>query len=536
MKNLRGSKKGNFEKAWQDAFEGKEMTPSPDVWMKVDNHLANQESRKYRKGIFFYKWMAAASLFIATAITMFYVFNFNAPPSGETAHQNDINTEITLNEDNLKKTNDLSADSESGKMVIEKNAAVSDNNKTKTVSANEEKQPLAQIIENKDNNSNTDIGNKPEGQISENGYDEQIAANLQTNKDSKSHNNNQSSQIRQQTGTIANVTGSDKNTILQNNGKQETGVFNANKQVALTGTLSNDHKAGKFDEVSEIHGFGAEIVTQIENNSPDYLQKVVVYTDDPFKENKENPYEDDLWAGVDFSSGYFNPNFGSTRSQSVESNSFALSFEDAGVSGLNNRSVFQESSGGQSFSFGFNLGKRVAKRWVLQSGINYLNYATNGETNTFYELDGQQKTPAIADYKVANAETLNFASSVIDYKNQFEFLSVPLKAGYVVIDKKFSLVVSAGVGTDLLLKNRISPESEGLVDFTIKPGDDAPFRTIYFNGLLGTQLKYRFSEQYSLTLEPSYSLAINSFSKSDNNINSYPNVFNLGIGLKYHFK
>ncbi len=535
MKNLSGNKKGNFEKEWQDAFEGKEMTPSPDVWMKVDGHLANQESKKYRKGIFFYKWTAAASLIVATAISLFYIYDVQKPSTDQISTTSTNQVESVIDNDTQQANKENTTIATTPNAINQKGADQSDNNATGAkISANdngglasvapanlESGAKNANNVGNDDGNSTSAVINNPTNSIASNNSNVNAKANISATTSSTDGENN---------NNVTSPHTQFKGLALTSNANDET------KNENFIADLGQKDKSQRKQRLEKLKGQGAEINNQIDPKNPDYLQKVLLFKDNPFEKDDNEGY-DDLWAGVDVASGFFDPNFGSRRSnvdaQSV-ANEFSLELQDG--FNANNRSVIQMNSGGQSLSFGFNMGKRIAKKWVLQGGLNYLNYTAQGRTNTFYELDNQNRTPAVADYVVTNAESLNFASSEISYDNQFQFLSIPVKAGFIVLDKKFGMIVSAGVGTDFWLKNRIAPSGNDLEDFTVTPGSDAPYRRLYFNGLLSTQFKYKFSKQYSITLEPAYAIAINSFSKSDSNLDSFPNVFNLGIGLKYHFK
>ncbi len=537
MKNLSGNKKGNFEKAWQDAFEGKEMTPSPDVWMKVDGHLANQESKKFRKGILFYKWTAAASLLLATGITLFYLYNFNHQSTDSLTNnsQNQVESVTGVDgvENNSKETQNEQLTSENQASIIANDTAEGKNNQTESnasLDAGKNQAAIAGSVPD-DTGDNRQLNSTGDA-IADN------TISTASINDSNAKNNGTNSN-RDKSSVIVNqdIDNQLKNQESQSEGRASISV--ADNSTNNASTVYSDKASDELDaqHLSKLKGQGAGLLTQIEPDQPYYLQKVIIFEDNPFKKDEDDDY-DDLWAGVDFASGHFDPNFGSGRSntnpQSL-SNNFSFELNDL-ENGVADRSIIQRNSGGQSFSFGFNMGKRIAKKWVLQGGVNYLNYTSQGRTNTFYELDNQNRTPAVAEYNVTNAQSLNFASTEIDYDNQFQFLSIPVKAGFVVIDKKFGMIVSAGVGTDFWLRNKISTDGAGLEDFTVTPGSDAPYRKLYFNGLFSTQFKYQITKQYSITLEPAYAIAINSFSKSETSLDSFPNVFNLGIGLKYHFK
>ena len=491
MKNISENRRGKFEQAWQDAFDGKEMSPTPDLWQNLDRHLANQESKKYRRGIFVYKWIAAASIVIALMVSGIYFYNTyttssqqisKVQPGDETIdEQNDTNTE---NNQVLDNTPDI---------------------------------PQPTFTDNYAQSAAKSTNPGGDGKVetnTEKGSDKIIKSQGQAIASSGKKDDHAGNPIRTPLDYVKDT--------------DQPAVYSPHV-TELAKTNNSQH-------VNMLTAKGAQLNHLEPEVAPLSIQKVINFEDDPFRKKADEMFEENLWAGVNMSSGYFDPNFGSERGGSVASelSSPMVGFMDN--ESVSPASVSQDNSGGQSFTFGFNMGKRIAKRWVLQSGINYLNYSSDGSTNAFYKLSDQTRAPASSSFNFENAESLNLASSVINFDNQFEFLSVPVKAGYVLLDKKMSLVLSAGVGTDFFLNNRVSSDSDGLQDFSVKPGEDSPYRTVYFNGLMGTQLRYRFSKHYSFTFEPTYSVAINSFSKSDNDLNSFPNVFRIGVGLKYHFR
>jgi hypothetical protein len=49
-------------------------------------------------------------------------------------------------------------------------------------------------------------------------------------------------------------------------------------------------------------------------------------------------------------------------------------------------------------------------------------------------------------------------------------------------------------------------------------------------------LGYSFAKNYSITLEPSYRMAINSFTKDSFYLDSYPSSFMLSFGVAYNFR
>jgi hypothetical protein len=111
-----------------------------------------------------------------------------------------------------------------------------------------------------------------------------------------------------------------------------------------------------------------------------------------------------------------------------------------------------------------------------------------------------------------------------------------VQAGYLLVDKKVKLLLNAGIASDFFLKNRISAVDKSLESVTINPGSDAPFKSVYFNGLLGAQASYEFLPRYLVTLEPRYKLAITDFTRPEASYSSAPSSFGVGVGIKYVFK
>ena len=67
-------KRGQFEQAFSLAFDGAEIAPEPHLWDKIDASLSRDQSGNYKKRLFLFQLVAAASLVFAATITLFQVF------------------------------------------------------------------------------------------------------------------------------------------------------------------------------------------------------------------------------------------------------------------------------------------------------------------------------------------------------------------------------------------------------------------------------------------------------------------------------
>ncbi|MCK5207842.1 MAG: hypothetical protein KAQ79_07475, partial [Cyclobacteriaceae bacterium] len=254
-------------------------------------------------------------------------------------------------------------------------------------------------------------------------------------------------------------------------------------------------------------------------------------------------------AGLDFSTGVFDPNFqqsgsytnsgitaADTRVESV--NNQLASFNTANKDFLVVRSSGREAEPEIAFSYGANVGFKVARRIILQTGIAYRKANTTTTTTGYVEEIGSNtRIPIVASYQyqLGGLSSVNRISET-NLSNQYEFASIPLRAGYVFLDKKFNLTLMAGISSNFFLNNQIVDKSDYLETLSSSPGDGSPYKSVYFNGSLGTMLGYTISDNYVITLEPSYRFAVNSFTRDDFYLNSYPSSFMLSFGIAYNFK
>jgi hypothetical protein len=204
----------------------------------------------------------------------------------------------------------------------------------------------------------------------------------------------------------------------------------------------------------------------------------------------------------------------------------------------------QARANGVAYSMGLSFGTRVAPRWVLQGGVNYLTQSSNyTANNVVYDasysslkaesINALGKIPGLAD--AANAQ--NLAPTVpYSVNNSLKYFSLPMQAGYLLVNKKFGLQLNAGVSTDLFLQNTITPEGGSLDKTTQSSGSDSPYRTVNFSGLMGTEFSYRLGQRYRVALNPAIRYPFSSVYKSDVGIQSTPLTFDVGLRFRYIFK
>jgi hypothetical protein len=239
-----------------------------------------------------------------------------------------------------------------------------------------------------------------------------------------------------------------------------------------------------------------------------------------------------FWASLGASTGNYSP----SADINSGSSSKVLSQSSTGMNNINQSAYSTTAARGSSFSVGMNVAKRLSKRWLLQGGVSYLNQSI-GYTSNYALVDSNNKVLAsVADYS-----NLNSFSSVIPVSSPYEinsvnkFISIPVQAGFLLIDKKIGLQLNGGVSTDFFMQNTLTDKSGQLSSYSSGAGEDSPYRAISWAGLVGTELSYKIATQYRVSIAPGLRYSLNSVLKSDV-VSSNPLVWDVGFRFRYIFK
>ena len=366
------------------------------------------------------------------------------------------------------------------------------------------------------------------------------------------------SKTDKETNALADNTDNNSHELLIDDPAEEETMENG---IAAAGVFENKNISNDDKPLADKNDIFKQTVASATNEDPDKIDKLGwqdikvyhhVYTivnrhEIPAFEIIEEQEESPLWAGVKFSSGVFDPNF-----TSGSSSLFGIASSDALAPEYLNtvptragfadsrREIEESSDPGLTFSFGFNFGLRLSKRFILQSGFAYTENTSSSNTSAVIDEQSSAKTYPlhVSNYHLQelNLSDVRIVSDKISVNNRFEFVSIPVKAGYILLDKKVSIVLSAGLSTDIFLKNNMSDKGDTFSELTIQPGSASPYKSFSWNGLASTQLLYNFSDSYSLALEPSYMISLTGLTKGDYYYKSRPRAFSVGVGLRYHFK
>lgn len=468
-----------FEDAFKDKFEGAELTPSDAVWNNIELELARAEGGDMKRRILFFKLMAAASVAFAmvfSGATYYYSQQNLAEKEAQL---------VALNRD-IDKVNSSALHS-------------NEINQEGFVDQNQEASTSSNQIKMDDQTSNSDSQNS--------GANIQLVyhpeESTQENSESHDGDSNQTQQglIRKKRTVPTQTAATSITNLYQVNGlsprvkPSSVIIYNA-EPIA--------------DPVAVMMAQLAEREKELQADK---------------KSNDDDAAREKLWAAVSVAAGGFNAvNPGVSGSSSASS---SLAYQN----------VAQEQSGssGLAYSMGVSMGTQVASKWVIQGGVNYLTQTYDYTANTIATSDFQ-------NFEASSLNTANqdntklLATSPYSVNNNMQYVSVPLQAGYLVINKKLGVMINAGLSTDFFIRNTVTPSSSNLSKTTQGSGSESPYRPVNFSGLMGTELSYQLGKQYRLALTPGVRYPFSSVYKESTGVDATPVTFDVGVKFRYLFQ
>jgi hypothetical protein len=204
----------------------------------------------------------------------------------------------------------------------------------------------------------------------------------------------------------------------------------------------------------------------------------------------------------------------------------------------------------------------ITRRFSVQSGVDYLYNSSSVNTYSYVQnfLNGRNEpvfasilnygnqtrselmasdvvnaspSPSNAYYDVST-KNLSQTTYAISVRNVYEYIAIPVKVNYLLLDKKLGATLGAGVSGDIFLNNRFGNEDAGIDEVNITSTKGTAYRKLGLSAWMGIKMQYRFAGRYSVFVEPSYRAAINSFTNTDA-LQSRPSLFAVGTGLQMRF-
>lgn len=244
-----------------------------------------------------------------------------------------------------------------------------------------------------------------------------------------------------------------------------------------------------------------------------------------------------LWAGIEAGAGNFNTvNQTSVANGSLNTLNLASAIGSNGF--VNPSTVVDPTMGdGIATTVGVDFGVKLSRKWTLESGLAYTNVDASGSASIsvldIYTIDN-------SDFGIDDSQGVNLGSREaplqvedsydheVDLRNNIRFTSIPLKAGYFILDQKMSLRVNAGFTANYMVSNSLSDSGSGIINSV----QSNFYNDWSFDGIGGLELGYAIFNNFDLTIEPNYRHAITPLSNSI----SSPSRFAIQTGLRYTLK
>ncbi|MFM8740082.1 MAG: hypothetical protein ACKOC0_07730, partial [Cytophagales bacterium] len=494
------SENRKFEDEWKRAFADAESDVNDAVWVNINSKLANAENGAMKKRVVFYQWLAAASAVFALMV------------GGALMLGRSDKNQTSLSQQVEKKQRAADSMQDSSKNKIANAQLKKDFPPTSTSNPVELKKTNPSALNNQPAtglNKQTDANRKIEPSIAHS------ITGITRNKGSvakfdhtknKSDSQRLSSENSPSTTIVADVTEMEKETttVVNVNKATETETPIASNAIVITPIenllLATDTTAALIDSPVKISS--KETPTEVKDNT-----------------GTREVTAEKWWASLTGSAGSYTSIGGSGTLPN--SALYATSTNANNTPNSSNEKV------GTSFSYGINVGKQIAPRWVIMSGVGYMTQSINYPSSSAV-FSSNQAQAFIADLSRASASpTVSVASYELTSVN--EFVTIPLQAGYLLVNRKVGVQLNAGVASDLFLRNTLSDPAGRLSTSSQSAGDASTYKTVNWSGLVGTELSYKISTHYRISVIPGMRYSFDSILKSNVNGSITPLIWDVGF-------
>jgi hypothetical protein len=260
------------------------------------------------------------------------------------------------------------------------------------------------------------------------------------------------------------------------------------------------------------------------------LETALIVSEEQANQNKR--VSQPLWTSVGFAGGGFNTNVGTGATLQA-----STAYDFAQANGLRSpgTATSRQERVGTAFSFGLGVGKAISKRWSWQTGLVYMQQALNYSTNVVDVGAGNAASRAFLAESLSGATFDANLALTAPYQLQanLNYLSLPLLAGYTVLNRKFSIQLNGGVATDVLVQSNWQDRSGQFKDNRQTTSD--VYRAMNWAGLLNTEFSYQLGKHYRASLVPGLRYSLQPIYRTEVNNNLRPFIWDVGFRLKYQF-
>ncbi len=498
---MKVEKQNNFEEEWRKAFEGASMTPSDELWGRIESELDKKKNRPF---LFFLKpSLMATGLAAALALVLGGVIFFNQESKSDLAQNKILHTSTEV----LK------------------------NSRAQLPAAAKTSHEMPAIAANK-TEIKTSGANAPG--LSKTGNS--IALNSQA--------------------AMSRFTGTTKanHVLAQEQVKTDLNILNdkaTQKSVATAEQtlIASTETSGSLNKIDgkPYRYYGSRYTMQ--RNKLAFDAEAIETTENRTLASNDSKF----WVGLQSGVAPFDPNMklGGINSMAYSAASDYAQLANGSLANPSDKGSLTVTKpqnsvkSGLAINSGIAFGYKVAPKWHIESGVRYLRGNSTLETNTYaFQTNGYVNT-FLGNYLLQNSAqnysmTANKSNTVVadasQFGNRYEYLMIPMQMAYEIgLTKRLGLNLLAGFSTDFFLQNSIYTD-KGLVKGKNTINNDSKiYKPVNFSGLGGVRASYMLNRHWQANVGTSYQRALFSGMSSSVNINMQLQMIGINYGFNYRF-
>lgn len=538
---MTSSEENSFENNWRNAFDNAAETPPPSVWERIEARLDEEEERvvviPFWQRWQTLKWVAAASVTVLLVSIGGWWFSQNTPQHTQLTHQ-----------ESFEKA-PAQASASSVQPLVQKEAIAKA--AQKAPNPLEKEVPVLSSVSPTDNNTTQrNLSPKEQTLVTSTTQNALALASIQDIPKKPSATpttqalplNNAIQTVQSSPIPSSNADRFQKPVSVDLTAPDVPALASQQDHKLSLAAASNPEVNTSFIAIKPLNNKQIRELIGMAKRQP----WVSPSQTEPSEAKTKQALPKEYWASVGVMPASYNAGV-AIGSSSSQSNRMLASASPS----FNNSSPSNSGSNRPSFSYAFQWqgGVQLAQRWSLETGLNYLqgNSVFEG-TNGFDIFSNSYVNNLEAAVNLGDNSTprYDFAATITDkaqipslstpqsINNSYQFLQLPLQAGYALIKpkKKFSLWLLGGVINNLFLRNRFQSGQENTVTIS---GSDTPYRALSFSASTGMRLQYKMNKRWTTLLSGNYQLALTSTTRSGAAFQARPQLFGVGAGLRYGF-
>ncbi len=186
------------------------------------------------------------------------------------------------------------------------------------------------------------------------------------------------------------------------------------------------------------------------------------------------------------------------------------------------------------------VGKRIAPRWQIETGVRWMNGSTSSSGNvfTFDEATGDIQPFFETSYLADNNENRNALSTVLAATEQtdvnFQYIAIPLQIGYMIpFTAQWQAVLYTGISTDFFRNYGRQLEGES-IEKVYQPSN-SQFRPVTWSGIAGAKIARTFQKNWQVSVGAQVQESLSSGLDYSSSATFRPRMFGVQYGLGYVF-